>query len=127
MRQSRSTVAIDIDSLDAGTHSNLGVAPRDNRQVAEAIKEFRRAIELDPKGQTAPTSAMPCMTTSNWRRRSRSVASPSTSTPSSPGPQQSGQRSVCQPASWTKRLSSTAAVELEPGQALFHLNLGICR
>ncbi len=42
-----------IDSSDAGAHNNLGVLYYQKGLVAEAIAEFSRALELDPKMQVA--------------------------------------------------------------------------
>jgi len=42
-----------IDASDAGAHNNLGVLYYQKGLVAEAIAEFTRALELDPKMQVA--------------------------------------------------------------------------
>jgi tetratricopeptide (TPR) repeat protein len=42
-----------IDAADAGAHNNLGVLYYHKGLVAEAIEEFARALELDPKMQVA--------------------------------------------------------------------------
>ncbi|PYP32071.1 MAG: hypothetical protein DMD49_06825, partial [Gemmatimonadetes bacterium] len=42
-----------IDPSDAGAHNNLGVLYYRKGLVAEAIAEFTRALELDPKMQVA--------------------------------------------------------------------------
>ena len=42
-----------IDAADAGAHNNLGVLYYHKGLVAEAIEEFSRAMELDPKMQVA--------------------------------------------------------------------------
>src|SRR5215207_4617071 len=42
-----------IDASDAGAHNNLGVLYYQKGLVEEAIGEFVRALELDPKMQVA--------------------------------------------------------------------------
>ncbi len=42
-----------IDPSDAGAHNNLGVLYYQKGLIAEAIEEFTRALELDPKMQVA--------------------------------------------------------------------------
>src|ERR687895_2785619 len=42
-----------IDPLDAGAHNNLGVLYYQKGLIDEAIVEFVRALELDPKMQVA--------------------------------------------------------------------------
>ena len=42
-----------IDPSDAGAHNNLGVLYYQKGLVAEAITQFLRALELDPKMQVA--------------------------------------------------------------------------
>jgi len=42
-----------IDPADAGAHNNLGVLYFQKGLIAEAIAEFSRALELDPKMQVA--------------------------------------------------------------------------
>src|ERR671926_449143 len=42
-----------IDPSDAGAHNNLGVLYYQKGLIEEAITEFARALELDPKMQVA--------------------------------------------------------------------------
>ena len=42
-----------IDPADAGAHNNLGVLYFQKGLVAEAITEFTRALDLDPRMQVA--------------------------------------------------------------------------
>ena len=45
-----------IDPSDAGAHNNLGVLYYQKGLVAEAITQFLRSLELDPKMQVAQTN-----------------------------------------------------------------------
>ena len=45
-----------IDAADAGAHNNLGVLYHQKGMAAEAIAEFQRALELDPRMAVARTN-----------------------------------------------------------------------
>ena len=60
-------------------------------QLDEAMAEFRRAIELDPKGPRPTTnSACACRPRAGSTRRWPSIATPSNSTPGAPGARDPG-------------------------------------